>query len=193
MGLFSQLLKGRLLTSQDWFVIGVGLHKLGRAPGMSTKPSHGLAHHCMGLSSGDNWLSIRDRDNNVTASRKAVNHYLSVRRPWLPGSCLHSLQSLSLFHSYTWFTLRYRALSLSLTLSHVALPAAADNVYNSILFLYTTFPKGWLLYSLSQDKWVSAPRFKGLPLPPADCCHSSLALLKGQTFPWLHTLLHVGS
>lgn len=141
-GPFSRFLKGRMLTSQDWFVIGVGLRKLGRALGMSTKPSHRLAHHCMGLSSGDNWLSIRDRDNNVTASRKAVNHYLSVRQPWLPGSCLHSLQSLSLFHSYTWFTLKYPALSLSLILSHVALPAGVYNVYSSVLFLYTTFPKG---------------------------------------------------
>lgn len=37
----------------------------------------------MGLSSGDNRLSIRDRGNNTGVSRRAVNHYLSVRWPWL--------------------------------------------------------------------------------------------------------------
>ena len=41
-----------------------------------------------GLSSGDNWLSIRDRDNNVRVSRKSVNHYLSVRWPRLHSLAL---------------------------------------------------------------------------------------------------------
>lgn len=66
--------------------------------GMSTKPSRRAASHWMGLSSADNWLSIRDTDNNVGVSGKVVNHYLSVRRPWLPRACLHSFHSVSLTH-----------------------------------------------------------------------------------------------
>lgn len=68
---------------QDWFVAGDGPRKLCCAPWMSTKPSHRPVRHWMGLSSGDNRLSIRDRGNNTRVSRRAVNHYLSVRWPWL--------------------------------------------------------------------------------------------------------------
>lgn len=73
--------------------------------GMSTKPLHRLARHCTGLSSGDNWLSIRDRDNSVRVSRTAVNHYLSVRRPRRAalifissGLCLY----VSFIHGSVW-------------------------------------------------------------------------------------------
>lgn len=51
--------------------------------GMSTKPSHRVTRHWMGLSSRDNWLSIRDRGNNSRVSRRAVNHCLSVRQSWV--------------------------------------------------------------------------------------------------------------
>lgn len=191
---FSPFLKGRVSTSQDWFVTGVRLPKLGHALGMSTKPLHRLAHHCMGLSSRDNWLSIRDRDNSVRVSRKAVNHYLSVRQPRLPGSCLHFLQSLSLFFSYTWFTLKYPALSLSLIPSHVSLPAGITSVYSSILSLHTTFPWGdCSIHQVKTSEWV-------VPILKVSPCHQLIVatqvLLKGQTVsvtsPRLHTLTHVG-
>lgn len=73
----------KTVSKLDWFVAVVELRKLGRAPGMLTKPSHRLARHSRWLSLGDNWLSIRDEDNNMRVSRRAVNHYLSVRQPWL--------------------------------------------------------------------------------------------------------------
>lgn len=73
----------RLSTRQDWFVAGVEPRKRGCALGMWTKPSHRLTRHWMGLSSRDNWLSIRERCNNRRVSRRAVNHYLSVRQTWL--------------------------------------------------------------------------------------------------------------
>lgn len=191
------LREGRNVDKQDWFVTGVETCKLGRALGMSTKPSRRLARHWMELSSGDNWLSIRDRDNNVRVGRKAVNHYLSVRRPWLPRSRLHSLHSLSLFLSYARLTLRYPTLSLSLMLSHAGPPDGIYSTYSAILFLHATFPRSDHSIHRRQDNWASGPHFKGLPVPPADCCHSRLALLKGQTvsvtFPRLHTLTRVRS
>lgn len=69
--------------------------------GMSTKTSRRLARHWMGLSLEDNWLPIRDGDNNVRVSRKAVNHYLSVRRPCLLRPRFYSLHSpsISLFNT----------------------------------------------------------------------------------------------
>lgn len=54
---------------------------LSPALAMSAKPSRSLAHHWMGLSLGDNLLSIRDRDNNIRVGRRAPNHYLSVMQP----------------------------------------------------------------------------------------------------------------
>ncbi len=185
--------EGRNVDKQDWFVTEVETRKLGRALGMSTKPSRRLARHWMGLSSGDNWLSIRDRDNNVRVGRKAVNHYLSVRRPWLPQSRLHSLHSLSLFCSLfsLWGILLFHFLSCCLKL----LP----RWYLQYVWRHFVSPcdlsEEWSLHSPRQDNWASGPRFKGLPEPPADCCHSRLALLKGQTvsvtFSRLHTLTYV--
>lgn len=55
--------------SPEWSLVNLAMPR-----GMSTKPSRGLTHHWMGLSSEDNWLSIRDGDNKVRVSRKAVNH-----------------------------------------------------------------------------------------------------------------------
>lgn len=193
MGLFPDLRgEGKSVDRRDWFVTGVQPRKLGRAPRMSTKPSRGLARHWMGLSPGDNWLSIRDRDNNVRVSRKAVNHYLSVKRPWLHPVFIP-------FTLYLYFSPVHGSL-WSILLSHF-LPSCLMLPWWYLLYVRQHFasPRDLSeersLHSPRQDIRVSGPRFKGLPLPPADCCHSFLALLEGQivsvTFPRLHTLTRV--
>lgn len=168
------------------------MRKLGRAPGMSTKPSRKLARHWMGLSSGDNWLSIKDRDNNVRVGRKAVNHYLSVRWPCLPQSHLHSL------HSVSFSPLYIVSLSFSFTFSCIVSrhsPWWYLQYIQSCSVSPQDLSEEWSLHSPGQDNWVSGPHFKGLPLLAADCSHSRLTSLKGQivsvTFLRLHTLTHV--
>lgn len=87
------------VDKQDWSVAKGKPYMLSPDLGMSTKPPCRLAHHWMGLSLGDNLLSIRDRDNKMRVGRRAVNYYLSVRRPWL-HTVSSSFPLLSIFLFY---------------------------------------------------------------------------------------------
>lgn len=169
---------------RDWFVGGDGPHKLHYAPWMSTKPSCRPVRHWMGLSSGDNRLSIRDRGNNTRVSRRAVNHYLSVRRPWL-----HTVPSS--------FTLLSASIPLFLMVhSEVACFASCCYPQSYLLFMQT-FTLSMQLFRgdispFKTTEWV-------VPILKVSPCHQPivtqhLAPHEGQvlvSFPERHTCSHV--